>query len=106
MQYKYALHSILIKHKQLAVFLMQHEDLYHKRKDSTKNENLLKIYSSSVPSNIYMSLFLIRTDLEHVESHHLLTNESSALNGCRQNESQTADKNITIHTNPVHQLTS
>ncbi len=24
--------------------------------------------------------------------HHLLTNGSSALNGCRQNESQTADR--------------
>ncbi len=28
--------------------------------------------------------------------HHLLTNGPSAVNGCRQNESQTADKNIKI----------
>ncbi len=41
----------------------------------------------------------------NVALHNLLTNGSSAVNGCRQNESP--DKNITvIHTTPVHQLTS
>ncbi len=39
--------------------------------------------------------------------HHLLTNGSSAVNGCHQNERQTADKNITvIHKTTVHQLMS
>ncbi len=39
----------------------------------------------------------------NVALHHLLSNGSSIVNGCRQNESQ----NITIvHTTPVHQLTS
>ncbi len=38
--------------------------------------------------------------------HHLLTNDSSVVNGCRQKEwVQTSYKNITIiHTNPVHEL--
>ncbi len=33
----------------------------------------------------------------NVTLQHLLNNESSAVNECRQNERQTADKNITIH---------
>ncbi len=38
---------------------------------------------------------------------HLLTNRSSAVNGCRQNESPNSWLNITIiHTTPVHQLMS
>ncbi len=46
--------------------------------------------------------------MENVALHHLLINGSSAVNGCRQNESPyTADKNITInHITPVHQLKS
>ncbi len=39
--------------------------------------------------------------------HHMLTNGSSAVNGCHQNEIQTANKNIIIiHKTPVHQLMS
>ncbi len=41
--------------------------------------------------------------------HHLLTNGSSTMNGCRQNESQRADKKHhnnpqVIHKIPVHKL--
>ncbi len=40
----------------------------------------------------------------NVALHHLLSNGCSAVNGCRQNE---RSKSIsTIHTTPVHQITS
>ncbi len=53
-----------------------------------------------------MSLFLHQI-WRNVALHHCLTNGSSAVNGCRQNERPNTDKNITIiHTTPVHQLTS
>ncbi len=47
----------------------------------------------------------------NVAIHHLLTNGSSAVNGCRQNESPNSwekhhDNPQLIHTTPVHQLTS
>ncbi len=45
---------------------------------STKNENLLKICSPSVHP---------RCRLVWLALHHLLTNGSTAVNGCRQNES-------------------
>ncbi len=52
----------------------------------THNENLLKIMIYSR----WVCLF-IRTDLDRLEQnlslHHLLTNGSSTVNGCRQNES-------------------
>ncbi len=35
--------------------------------------------------------------LRNLALHHLLTNGSSAVNGCRQNDGSKADKNITIH---------
>ncbi len=51
---------------------------------------------------MWMTLFLHQI-WRNVALHHLLDNVSSAVNGCRQNESP----NITIiHTTPVHQFMS
>ncbi len=86
---------------------MQHEDFIPLKKRFNQKwkfaENILILSSIQ-----YIDEFVSSSEQiwSNVESHHLLTNESSAVNGCRQNESQTADKNITIHTTPVHQLTS
>ncbi len=61
-----------------------------------------KIYSPSGHSRCRWVCYFIG----NIALHHLLTNGSSAVNGCRQNESPTY-KNITvIHMTPVHQLMS
>ncbi len=55
------------------------------RNCSPKNENLLKMYSPSSHARCRWICLLIWTDLEKFS---MLTNGSSAVNGCRQNESK------------------
>ncbi len=71
-----------------------------------RDENVLPLK----PSKIRMSLFLHQI-WRNVAFHHLLSNRSSAVNGCRQNESPNSwykhhNNPQVIQTTPVHQLTS
>ncbi len=64
----------------------------------------MKIYIQDVDEFVSSSKQISR----NLALHHLLTNGSSAVNGCRQKRVQTSDENNTIIHNmtPVHQLTS
>ncbi len=66
---------------------------------SPKNENMPKMSSPSGLPRCRWICFFIRTDLETLALHHLLTNGTSAVNGCRQNESR--KQWFTVKTNCV-----
>ncbi len=53
------------------------------RNSSPKNENMLESYPKDVDDFFSLSEQIWR----NVALHHLLTNGSSSVNGCRQNES-------------------
>ncbi len=68
------------------------------------------MYSASGHPRCRWVCSFMETDLQKcipMIFHHLLTNGSSAVNGCRQNESKQLIKTSqVIHTAPLHQLTS
>ncbi len=57
----------------------------------------------------YVDEFVSSSDLENIGITHFAHRGCSAVNGCRQNEVQTADKKHNnnpqvIHSTPIHQL--
>ncbi len=60
------------------------------KNSSPKNGNMLKMYSPSAIQDVDEFVSSLEQILRKLGFHHLLTNGSSAVNGCRQNESPTS----------------
>ncbi len=63
------------------------DEHYMLKKCHPKNLNLLKMYSTLALQDVCMFVCSLEEIWRNVALHHLLTNGSSAVNGCRQNES-------------------
>ncbi len=57
------------------------------KNSSPKNENMIKMYSPSAIQDVDEFVSSLEQIWRNLAFHHLLTNGSSAVNGCRQNES-------------------